>query len=79
LRSVANRTQMKCMQMLRIARLILGVPIARLSKVARVSAREIDRIERGAVAPQRATLERLDEALVTILRERKLEAQRDAA
>jgi predicted transcriptional regulator len=65
------------MQMLRITRLLLGVPIRRLSQVAKVSAREIDRLEQRSVMPQRATMERLDDALMTIMRERELEIIRD--
>jgi transcriptional regulator with XRE-family HTH domain len=62
------------MQSMRIARLLLNISVARLASVSEISERQIQRLERGEVLPNRATLRALDTAITTILDERIAEA-----
>jgi predicted transcriptional regulator len=56
--------------MLRLLRGLLAIPLNVLADEARVSARELHRIERGRVQPNPDTLKRIDDALTNLCRAR---------
>lgn len=58
------------MQLLRLARLMFGIPVNALAARAGLSVRELSRIERGDVRPKPATLEALDAAFLALVRSR---------
>lgn len=58
------------MQLLRLARLMFGIPVGALAVKAGISAREVSRIERGDVRPKPETLAALDMAVVALVRAR---------
>jgi predicted transcriptional regulator len=58
------------MQLLRLSRIVFGIPGSVLAAKAGVSAREVARIERGDVRPKADTLLALDGALVALVRAR---------
>ena len=58
------------MQLLRLARLVFGIPVGALAARAGVSAREVSRIESGHVRPKPDTLDAIDAAFVALVRAR---------
>lgn len=58
------------MKLLRVARLVLGIPVSALAARAGVSVRELARIERGEVRPKAETLAALDSAFMAVLQSR---------
>jgi predicted transcriptional regulator len=58
------------MKTLKVARMLVGVSATELASAAKVSVSELRRIELGLVAPRLATLARLDDAFMCLLRER---------
>lgn len=58
------------MQVFRLARVMLSIPIGTLAARAGISTREVGRIERGEVQPKPATIAALDAAFLEVLRAR---------
>ncbi len=58
------------MQLLRLARVVFGIPVGALAAKAGISVREVSRIERGDVRPKPDTLDAIDAAFVALIRAR---------
>jgi predicted transcriptional regulator len=65
------------METLRLVRCVFSIPARRLAAEAGVSEKELQRIERGTVAPQARTLTAIDEAFVRLIRQRVEEGAPD--
>ena len=65
------------MKLLRIVRSVFAIPQGELAKYADIGVRELNRIEKGEVAPSKATLAAIDKALSVIVTARAKEESRE--